>query len=125
MRAPGWLLAGLYVGAVSALAASAFWRPDEGFTWNREGLAMLLTLPALLAALPAVYLLGAAVWNLTGAGDGGPMWPVTLAYTLMFACVAAVNAFLVIMAFRRLRRNGAPVIDPSSGRGTGEPVGQG
>jgi hypothetical protein len=103
MRAPGWLLAGLYVGAVSVLAASAFWSPNEAFTWNREGVAMLLTLPALLPALPAIYLLGAAVWHLTDAGGGGPMWPVTVLYTAMFAGVAAVNAWLLLRALRTRR----------------------
>jgi hypothetical protein len=111
------LVAGLYVGAVSALAASAFWGPNETFTWNREGVAMLLTLPALLPALPAIYLLGAIIWNVTDAGDGGgPMWPVTLVYTLMFAGVAAANVWLWLMAVRirrtrRLRQGGAATAD--------------
>jgi hypothetical protein len=108
MRARGWLLAGLYVGAVAALAASAFWRPDEAFTWDREGVAMLLTLPALLPALPAVYVLGAVLWHVTDAADGGPMWPVTLGFALMFAGVAAADVWLVRRVLRasRLRRLG-------------------
>lgn len=112
MRARGRLLAGLYVGVVSALAASAFASPGETFTWNREGVAMLLTVPALLAALPVIYVVGAVIWNITDAGDGGPMWPVTLAYALMFAGVATANVWLLLVALRtrrarRLRRGGA------------------
>lgn len=103
VRLRGWILAGLYVGVVSALAASAFWSPHETFAWDREGVAMLLTLPALLPALPVIYLLGAAVWNATDAGNGGPMWPVTLVYALMFAGAAAANFWLLRLALRTRR----------------------
>jgi hypothetical protein len=90
--------------------------PNEAFTWNREGVAMLLTLPALVPALPAVYLIGGAVWNVTGAGDGGPMWPVTLVYALMFAGVAGADVWLLLTALRtrrsrRLRRGDAATAD--------------
>ncbi len=60
------MLAGLYVGTVAALAATALSGPNAGFTWNREGVAMVPTLPALVLALPVVYLLGAAAWSVTG-----------------------------------------------------------
>ncbi len=69
---------------------------------------MLLTLPALLPALPVIYLVGAWVWNVTGADGGGPMWPVTLVYALLFAGVAVANVWLLLAAlrWRRLRRAG-------------------
>lgn len=91
----------LYVGTVAALAASAFSHPDAGFTWNREGVAMVLTLPALLPALPVVYLLGAAAWSVTGADRGGPMWPVTSAYAVLFAGAALANMWLLHRLVRR------------------------
>ena len=98
-----WVLAALYVGVVSGLSASAFWSPDQGVTW-REALAMLLTLPVLIPALPVIYVLGAAAWNLTDADSTGPMWPVTLLYTLMFAGVAVANVCLLVFVRRRQRR---------------------
>ena len=83
-----------YVAAVAALTAKAFSSPDPGFTWT-EATAMLATLPAILGAMPVVYLGGALIWNLTGADDGGPMWPVTLVYTVIFAGAAVANLWLV------------------------------
>lgn len=79
---------------------------------------MVLTLPMMLPALPVLYVLGAMVWNMTGAGDGGPMWPVTLAYTLMFASIAAANAWLVSLTLARLSRRAGcrPPRSPASGR---------
>lgn len=108
MQARGRVLAGLYVVVVAALAASAFWAPDEGFTWGREGVAMLLTLPALIVALPVIYVVGAVVWTLTGADDGGPMWPVTLVYTLLFAGTAVANVWILLIVRRRRRRAATP-----------------
>ena len=105
MRRRTQLLAGVYVVGISALAASAFWSPHESFTWSREGLAMLLTLPALVPALPVIYTVGALTWNLPGAGDGaGPMWPVTVVYTAMFAGAAVANVWLLHMTARARRR---------------------
>jgi hypothetical protein len=95
VRARWRLISALYVVLVAALAASAFWSPQEGFTWGREGLAMALTLPALVPALPVLYVAGALAWNITGADDGGPMWPVTLVYTLLFAATALANVWLL------------------------------
>lgn len=105
MRARGWIVAGLYVTAVAVLAARAFSHPGQTFSWTREGVVLLLTLPALLPALPGVYLVGASIWNVTNADDGGPMWPVTIVYTLMFAGVAVANVWLlrVVLTRRRLR----------------------
>jgi hypothetical protein len=103
MQVRGSAVGVVYVGAVSVLAASAFWTPDEPFTWDREAVAMLLTLPALLAGLPVIYLLGAAMWHITNATGGGPMWPVTLVYTLMFAGMATANVLIVRPTFAKWR----------------------
>lgn len=97
------VLAGSYVAVVAALAASAFSDPNAGFTWTREGLAMLLTLPTSVLALPVVYVLGSTIWNTTNADSGGPMWPVTLVYTVMFAGIAIVNLWMLHFMLRRRR----------------------
>lgn len=96
----------LYVGVVAALAASAFSDRNSTFTWSTEGAAMLLTLPALVPALPVIYVLGAAIWNFTNADSGGPMWPVTLVYASMFAGVAVANLWILhwLLLRRRLHR---------------------
>jgi hypothetical protein len=66
---------------------------------------MLLTLPALIPALPFTYVLGASIWNLTDAdGGGGPTWPVTLVYTLMVAGVAGANVWLLLAVLAVLWR---------------------
>jgi membrane protein implicated in regulation of membrane protease activity len=91
---------------VAALAATAFSDPHAGFTW-REGAAMLLTLPVLVPALPVLYVGGAAAWNATGADSGGPMWPVTLVYSVIFAMIAGANVWLVAMVLGRRRRASA------------------
>jgi len=88
-------VAAVYLALVCALAASAFANPNQAFSWGREGVALGLTLPAVVPALPFVYLTGAGIWDVTGADSGGPMWPVTLVYTLMFATVAVVNLWLL------------------------------
>ena len=62
---------------------------------------MLLTLPALLPALPVIYVVGALMWNVTDADNGGPMWPVTLVFVLMFCAVALANVALVRRAWQR------------------------
>jgi hypothetical protein len=104
LRAParGRVLAVGYLAVVAVLAADAFSDPHAGFTW-RTGAAMLLTLPAMVAALPVLYVVGAATWNATHAADGGPMWPVTLIYTVIFVGIAAANVWLVATALRRRR----------------------
>jgi hypothetical protein len=97
------LLAGAYVVAVAVLVAVSFREPGQGFSVT-EGVAFVLTLPVLLAALPIVYLVGAAAWSITDAGDGGPMWPVTVVFVLMFVGVAVANLWLFRRLLRRLVR---------------------
>jgi sterol desaturase/sphingolipid hydroxylase (fatty acid hydroxylase superfamily) len=99
-----WLIEIVYVGSVCALSLSAFSHPDQGFG-VREALAMLLTLPALIVALPVIYLVGAVLWSLTGAADaGGPMWPVTVGFTVMFVVTAAAGARLLRLSVSWFRR---------------------
>jgi phage gp37-like protein len=89
-----------YVAVVTVLVAVAFRSSDRGFSWP-EGVAMVLTLPALLVALPAIYVIGAGLWSITDAGDGGPMWPVTVGFAVMFGGVAVANTLVVRAVARR------------------------
>jgi hypothetical protein len=91
MRVVKTAVAVAYVGGVTTFAAIAFSDRNGTFAWSRQGVAMLLTLPALLPALPLIYLAGAAIWNLTNADNGGPMWPVTVWYAALFGAVAVLN----------------------------------
>lgn len=105
LSARGRILAVGYIAVVAALAAAAFSDPHAGFSW-RTAAPMLLTLPAMVVALPVLYLVGAAVWYATDAGDGGPMWPVTLVYTLIFVGIAVANVWLLATTVLRRRRPG-------------------
>jgi hypothetical protein len=92
----------VYVGAVAVLTFVAF--HDRNATFGMaEAIAMLLTLPTLIGAIPLIYVGGAAIRNVTNADNGGPMWPVTLVYVLMFAAVAVGNVLLLraLVASRR------------------------
>jgi len=93
-----------YVAVVAGLAAFAFSDPHRGFSWQ-EGAAMVLSLPTLVPLLPVLYVVGAAVWNLTGADSGGPMWPVTVVYSLVFAGIAVANVWVVTTVSAGLRRS--------------------
>ncbi|GAA2095198.1 hypothetical protein GCM10009841_06170 [Microlunatus panaciterrae] len=98
-----WRVAGtLYIGGVAALAASAFSDRNATFTGS-EGAALLLTLPTLVPALPIMYVIGAGIWSITDADSGGPMWPVTVVYTLMFTGIATANLWLLRQLIRRRR----------------------
>jgi hypothetical protein len=93
------LAAGLYVAVVAALAGASFHDSGQGFS-AVEVAALVMLLPTVVVALPVIYLAGAAAWSLTDAGDGGPMWPVTVVFVLLFAGVAVANLWLL----RRLVR---------------------
>ena len=97
----------VYVATVAGLAANA-WSRQQGFGWS-EAAAMILTLPTLVPALPLIYVIGAAIWHATRADNGGPMWPVTLVYTTMFATIALVNVLLLhrALTLRRAARTAA------------------
>jgi len=88
-----------YVATVAALTAYAFSDAHQDH-WGAEISAAVLTLPTIVAALPAIYLLGAAAWGVSDGGDGGPMWPVTLTFTLLMSVVACLN----VAGFAFLRR---------------------
>jgi hypothetical protein len=66
-------------------------------------IALALCLPALIPALPLLYISVAAVWGLTNADSGGVTWPVTAAYVLATGLIAACNLWLVGRARRTLR----------------------
>jgi hypothetical protein len=103
-------LAVVYVAAVTCLGASAFWTPNEAFTWNREAVALLLSLPALCLGIFAIYVLGPLAWNATNASNGGPMWPVTLVYTIIFAAMAIANVWLVRTLIKWRRTGTRPMV---------------
>jgi len=92
----------LYVATVAGLATDAWGRPQQGVHWT-EVAAVILSLPTVVPALPLIYVFGAAIWKATRADNGGPMWPVTLAYASMFATIALVNVLLLYRALT-LRR---------------------
>jgi ABC-type dipeptide/oligopeptide/nickel transport system permease subunit len=101
----GRLVAAAYVATVAGLTAAAF-SSHEGVVWA-EVAAGILALPALVPALPVIYVLGAVVQGLVdspGSGSasswapgdpGGPVWPVTLTFTVLMTLVACVNVELV------------------------------
>ena len=88
------VVAGAYVAIVAALTAAAFWSDAEERPWT-EVAAAVLTLPTVVVALPAIYLLGALAWNVSDAAGDGPMWPVTLTFTTLMTVVACGNVLLV------------------------------
>jgi hypothetical protein len=93
MTRPRWgqLLAATYVVVVASLTAYAF--RSDGLEFGRaEGLAGVLTLPAIIAALPVIYVIGALAWHLHDAG--APMLLVTTAFTATMAVVAVWNVAL-------------------------------
>jgi uncharacterized membrane protein len=92
----GRIAAVAYVVTVAALTARAFSDAHQEH-WGAEIAAAVLTLPAIVAALPAIYLVGAGAWNV------GPMWVVTLTFTLLMTGVACANVLFVRLVSRRLR----------------------
>ncbi|GAA1797844.1 hypothetical protein GCM10009795_049210 [Nocardioides hankookensis] len=90
------LLAAAYVVAVAVLTARAFSEADHDH-WAAEIAAAVLTLPAIVPALPVIYVVGASAWNV------GPMWVVTLTFTLLMTVVACANVLLLRWAWRSLR----------------------
>ena len=66
-------------------------------------IALALCLPALVPALPVLYVALALAWGLTSADSGGVTWPVTAAYVLAAALAAACNVWLIGRTRRTLR----------------------
>lgn len=108
MESMGRRLPALYVVTVAALAAASFDDPAAQLAWFPEGLMLVLLLPGLVPMLPVVYLGGAFFWSLTEVGDGGPMWPVTTLFVLLFGTVALVNVVLLRQVARWWAGKGTP-----------------
>jgi ABC-type dipeptide/oligopeptide/nickel transport system permease subunit len=98
MRTVRYTLAVLYVGIVGVLAGLGNAGRNQGPSWMWVA-AIVLTLPAFVLALPITYVIGSSIWNITDAGNGGPMWPVTVVYAVLFAAIAVAN--LVLLALTR------------------------
>ena len=92
----GRVVAVAYVVTVAALTARAFSEADQDH-WGAEIAAAVLTLPTIVPALPVIYVVGAGAWNV------GPMWVVTLTFTLLMTAVAIGNALLARLVWRSLR----------------------
>lgn len=89
-----WRLVALaYVVLETALAAYAF--SGEAAHQRAEITAFVLALPAMIVAIPVVYLVGAAAWSLRDQHAGHPIWPVTVTFALLFAVTATANVVLV------------------------------
>jgi hypothetical protein len=102
------IIAVAYVVTVAALTARAFSEADQDH-WGAEIAAAVLTLPAIVPALPLIYVVGAGAWNV------GPMWVVTLTFTLLMTGVAYANVLFVRLAWRGLRGNASASVRTRSG----------
>lgn len=91
----------LYVLTVTAFGYDAF-SADPRLGWVGELLAFVLLLPSVFVALPVIYVVGAAAWNVREGMAGQPMWPVTLTFTVMFLGFAVANAWVVRFVARGL-----------------------
>jgi hypothetical protein len=98
----GRMVAVAYVATVAALTARAFSERGQDH-WGAEIAAAALTLPAVVVALPVIYVIGAAAWNVADSQGGGAMWPVTLTFTVLMTAVACANLVLLGLLRRRLR----------------------
>jgi hypothetical protein len=114
--AAGRCAAACYLVLVGVLAGFA-WHDPNGSFGRTELAAIVLTLPAILAAIPVVYVVGAMAWNFTNAGNGGPMWPVTICFVAMFTAMAAANVLLAAWLSRRATTR--PDLDDCDVRATG------
>jgi hypothetical protein len=84
------------VAAVVILASIAWGHDHSGFD-PFEAAAVALALPIVVPALPVIYFVGALAWNITGAPEQGPMWPVALTFAVMLGSCACINVFLLHM----------------------------
>ena len=66
--------------------------------------AFALALPALVATIPVVYVVGAWAWDVRDSMTGTPMWPVTVTFTLLLAATAILNVVLVWLVWSTRRR---------------------
>ena len=91
---PRRCLAAGYVVAVITLAAIAWGHDHSGFD-PIEAATLILALPTVVPALPVIYFVGALAWNVTGAPDNGPMWPVALTFASLLGACAVLNVWLL------------------------------
>lgn len=107
-----WVVAAAYVATVAGLTAAAFSGQDP--LWWAEIAAAVLTLPTVVVALPAIYVLGAVAWSFADSPATGsvssldpvvtvPIWPVTLTFTVLMTLVACTNVALVRWLLHHLR----------------------
>jgi hypothetical protein len=87
----GRALALTYVLAVAVLAAMAWGHDLEGFD-PVEAAALILALPSLLVAFPAMYVAGGLTF--AAVGEGRPLWPVALVFALSLSTCAIANVWL-------------------------------
>jgi hypothetical protein len=97
----------LYVALVAALTWT--WAGSGGGFHPAELVTFLLLLPAGLVLTPVAYLVLGAAWAISGASrqDGATPVGIQVAYVLVFAALAFVNAVTVTAAARVLRRRPA------------------
>ena len=91
-----------YVATVAILAIVATAHPNHK-AYPAFDFTLALSLPALIALAPIFYAVVGNAWHLTGADHGGPTWPVTLAYVVMFTTAAVLNVGLAHLALRARR----------------------
>ncbi|MFN8022505.1 MAG: hypothetical protein U0Q03_13345 [Acidimicrobiales bacterium] len=99
-----------YVVLVMVLTAVATADPNEPRTqmWLA---AMALCLPALVPALPLLYVVLSIAWNVTNADDGGSTWPLTVVYVIALGGAAVANVALVRGWWHRRARSGPVASD--------------
>jgi hypothetical protein len=91
-----------YVTTVAILAIVATAHPNH-IAYPAFDLVLALAMPALLAIAPVFYVVVGNAWDLTGADHGGPTWPVTVAYVVMFSAAAVLNVGVVTLVASHLR----------------------
>lgn len=103
MRSSRAWWAGALGYAVLVAVLTLAWSRGSGGSSRAEAATFALTLPASLVTLPLTYGVLATVWNLAGAGHGGPGWFVAAAYGGWFAVLAMANMALATAAVRSWR----------------------
>ena len=98
----GWFAAGAYVAVVAALTTYAFRPSGDGFN-VAEGIAAILTVPAIVPALPVIYVVGALAWHTVESDSGDPTLLVTSTFTAMMTVVALANVALARGAWAVIR----------------------
>jgi hypothetical protein len=93
----------VYVLVMTVAGGYAFSSADPE-SLEVELVAFVLLLPALVVALPVMYVVGALAWQLRADLPGEPMWPVTLTFALLFAASATANVLIVWGAASLCRR---------------------